>query len=109
MVILTNHPDPRNFVDAERFIPERWTSRPELVLNKAAYMPFSLGPYNCPGRSLALMELRSVIARTVQKYDVCFPEGFDFDEEAFFSEIKDHFTIGVPTCNLVFMAREGGL
>jgi len=56
-----------------------------------------------------MMELRSVIARTVQKYDICFPEGFDFGEETFFAGIMDHFTIGVPKCELVFKEREGGL
>ncbi len=28
---------------AGEFIPERWTSKPELVKNKAAFAPFSLG------------------------------------------------------------------
>jgi hypothetical protein len=59
-----------------------------------------------------MMELRSVIARTVQKYDIWFPlsvEKLGFDEEEFFSGIMDHFTIGVPKCELVFREREGGL
>lgn len=53
-----------------------------------------------------------MIARTVQKYDIWFPlsvEKLGFDEEEFFSGIMDHFTIGVPKCELVFREREGGL
>ena len=47
------------------FIPERWTTRPELVREKGAYAPFSLGGYNCIGRGLALMTLRGTVARLV--------------------------------------------
>lgn len=103
---LTTATDPRNFVDPGSFIPERWTSRPELILNRAAFTPFSLGKYNCPGKSVAMMEVRSVITRTVKDYQICFPDGVMFDEKAFFSEVKEHFTIGVPKCELVFKARE---
>lgn len=35
--------DPRNFAKPEEFIPERWSSRPELILNKSAFIPFSNG------------------------------------------------------------------
>jgi len=76
--------DPRNFVNPDDFIPERWASRPEVVLNKEAFLPFSVGPYNCVGRGLAWMELRSVISRTVHSYEVSLPNGVEFDENRFF-------------------------
>jgi cytochrome P450 len=88
-----NH-DPRNFEQPEDFIPERWTSRPELVLNKGAFIPFSTGPYNCVGKGLAMMELRSVISRVVNEFDVVLPQGFK--KEGYFGDIKDHFTAGPP-------------
>lgn len=31
------------FVEPEKFIPERWTTRPELVLDKRAFFPFLQG------------------------------------------------------------------
>lgn len=31
------------FVDPHNFIPERWYSKPELVKDKRAHAPFSLG------------------------------------------------------------------
>jgi len=86
--------DPRNFEQPEQFIPERWTSRPELVLNKGAFIPFSTGPYNCVGKGLAMMEMRSVINRVVNEFDVVLPQGFK--EEVYFGDIKDHFTAGPP-------------
>lgn len=123
------HHDVRNFEKPDDFIPERWTSKPEMVLNRSAYLPFLigmsyyhhitvcmeeeydrltiriLGPNNCPGKPLALMELRSVIARTLNEFDVSFPAGVDFDL-SFFRSVKDHFVAGVPKQNLVFTLRE---
>jgi hypothetical protein len=52
-----------------------------------------------------MMELRSVISRTVQKYDVCISEAEKFNEKTFFDGIKDHFTSGVPRCEVVFRKR----
>jgi cytochrome P450 len=37
------HRDPRNFERPEEFVPERWTTKPEMILNRSAYMPFSMG------------------------------------------------------------------
>jgi cytochrome P450 len=31
------------FIHADEFIPERWTTRPELVLDKRAFVPFNPG------------------------------------------------------------------
>lgn len=51
------------------------------------------------------MELRSVIARTLNEFDVSFPPGTKFDL-SFFDGVKDHFVAGVPKQELVFTARE---
>jgi tryprostatin B 6-hydroxylase len=52
--------DKRAFVKPDEFIPERWSSQPELILRKDAFVPFSYGTYNCTGRPLAMMQLRMV-------------------------------------------------
>ena len=90
----------------DKFIPERWTTRPELIINKVAYIPFVMGPYKCPGRAIAMMELRSVIAKTVSRYDISIPKDVKFDLNDFFANVKDHFTAGIPLQNLVFTRRE---
>lgn len=97
--------DARNFTRPDDFIPERWSSQPQLIKNRSAYIPFNIGPGNCPGRPLAMMELRSVIARTLQKYDVSFPKGYEFDI-SFFKDVKDHFVAAVPKMELVFSKRK---
>ncbi|BCS24988.1 cytochrome P450 [Aspergillus puulaauensis] len=96
----------RNFVHATKFLPERWYAKPELIINKKAHMPFLTGPFNCAGRNLAMMELRSVVARVVHEFDIAFPPGSDFDAEDYFGRIKDHFVSGAPPQHLVFTRRD---
>ncbi|KAH8603050.1 cytochrome P450 monooxygenase-like protein [Bisporella sp. PMI_857] len=100
------HHDERNFPQPNDFIPERWTSRPELITNKAAFIPFSMGPYKCPGKAVAMMELRSVIAKALNRYDISFPEGTNFVFQEYLDNIKDHFTAGVPKQKVVFRLRK---
>jgi hypothetical protein len=38
--------DPRAFLRGDEFIPERWTTQPELVRDRTVYAPFSVG--KCP-------------------------------------------------------------
>ncbi|KAF2131445.1 cytochrome P450 [Dothidotthia symphoricarpi CBS 119687] len=96
--------DARNFVDPDEFIPERWTTKPELVLNKSAYNPFSTGPYNCVGKALAMMELRSVLGRVISEFDVVLPT--DFDSAKYWEGVKDHFTAGPPKQMVEFVKAE---
>jgi hypothetical protein len=35
------------FVHLDEFLPERWTDRPELIIDRGAFHPFMIGPYNC--------------------------------------------------------------
>jgi len=93
--------DPRNFVAPDEFIPERWTTRPELVRNRAAFIPFSTGPYSCAGKALAMMELRSVVGRVIAEFDVRLDEGVDVS--AYWEGIKDHFTAGAPKVMVRFV------
>ncbi|KAF2737787.1 cytochrome P450 [Polyplosphaeria fusca] len=93
--------DERNFARPDEFLPERWTTRPELAMTKTAFLPFLIGPYTCAGKSLAMMELRSVTARVMAEYDVVLPE--DFDATKFFGGIEDHWTTGVPKQKVRFV------
>jgi hypothetical protein len=63
------------------------------------------GPYDCPGRGLAMMELRSVLSHTVQKYDILIPDREKFNEKVFYEGIKDHFYAGIPDCKIMFKKR----
>lgn len=50
---LTSSQDPRNFTHPDEFIPERWTSRPELVKNATVNSPFSIGKDHMTSRQAA--------------------------------------------------------
>ncbi|KAI8941322.1 hypothetical protein NX059_002549 [Plenodomus lindquistii] len=93
--------DPRNFVQPDEFIPERWTGKPGLVLRKEVFMPFLTGPYSCAGRALAMMELRSVTGRVVSEFDVVLPE--DFVASEYWDGVLDHFTAGPPKQEVRFV------
>ena len=79
----------------------------ELVLNRQAFIPFSTGMTNCPGKNLAMMELRDVVARTVCEFDLCLPESTarEFDMEEFMRGTKDCFMATVPDVDVIFTAR----
>jgi cytochrome P450 family 628 len=44
--------DERAFESPNEFIPERWTSRPELVRDKSVYIPFNTGQSSHAGTGL---------------------------------------------------------
>jgi cytochrome P450 len=86
--------DPRYFAEPLNFIPERWTDeRPEAIIDKRAFMPFSTGVYNCVGQKLAMMELRSVTANLIKLFEIDFAEGEDGKE--ILEKSRDCFTTNV--------------
>ncbi|KAL6231680.1 hypothetical protein BDW75DRAFT_233396 [Aspergillus navahoensis] len=82
--------DSRNFVRPLEWIPERFSSRPELILDRQAFVPWGVGQYACVGRQLSLMELRIAVALLVTWFDCKFAPGED--GQRMFSEALDHFT-----------------
>ncbi|KAL4963585.1 cytochrome P450 [Aspergillus stella-maris] len=93
----------RSYAHPNEFIPERWYSQPGLIKHKNAFAPFSLGPFNCIGRPLALMNLRATVAELVMEFDVAFKEG---DRgEAFVRDARDNFVYYAGGLELVFSKR----
>ncbi|WKT51581.1 Cytochrome P450, E-class, group I [Fusarium oxysporum f. sp. vasinfectum] len=95
--------DERYFVRPSEYIPERWTTSPELVKDKTVYAPFSIGRYSCVGKQLGLMEVRYVIAHIVRAFDVRLGEGQT--QEGFLKSKMDTFTLATPNLHLVFTPR----
>jgi cytochrome P450/nitrite reductase/ring-hydroxylating ferredoxin subunit len=62
--------DPANFLDPLAFRPERWLEDSLRPHNVSAYMPFGSGPRMCPGRSLALLEMRTLLSLLYKNFDV---------------------------------------
>ncbi|KAF1809510.1 cytochrome P450 [Eremomyces bilateralis CBS 781.70] len=102
--IYSVHRSPRAYVNPNEFIPERWSTQPELVLKKDAFLPFSNGKFGCIGKQLALNELRTVISKLVLEFDVTFADGED--GSTLLNDSEDVFTTNCAELKLVWTKRE---
>ncbi|KAJ5675967.1 hypothetical protein N7462_008864 [Penicillium macrosclerotiorum] len=59
------HPDA--FHRAAEFLPARWLQ--DLGDNLDAFQPFGIGPRTCIGRSIAMVEMRLILARLLWTFD----------------------------------------
>ncbi|EGY22529.1 averantin oxidoreductase [Verticillium dahliae VdLs.17] len=96
--------DARVFARPDEFVPERWTTAPELTKDASVFAPFSVGRYSCVGKQLGLMELRFVTSQILRTYDVGFAK--DFDPSTFPAGLQDTFTLATSKLYLVFTRRK---
>ena len=62
-----------HFMNGDRFDPERWLLTPEERRgphDHRAFLPFGAGPRFCPGRNLAMLEIKTVLAMLCSNFDV---------------------------------------
>lgn len=59
--------DDANFADATAFDPQRWL---DDAVSKKASMPFGAGPRTCPGRYLALLEIKVAMAMLLARFEI---------------------------------------
>lgn len=66
-----------DFSEAHRFHPERWlgSGARSGVSHRPTYIPFGDGPRLCPGRSLALLEIKMVMSMLCRNFELVAPEG----------------------------------
>ena len=62
------HHDEAYFPDPETYKPERFLPENKGSINPYTYMPFGMGPRNCIGMRMALLEMRVILVRMLQKY-----------------------------------------
>lgn len=65
--------NPNYWARPDEFLPERWTvleGDPLHPVNNSAWAPFSIGPRNCIGMELAMIELRIVSVLTARRFDI---------------------------------------
>lgn len=121
------------FEQADKFIPERWYDKPEMMKNRRVFAPFAqdmlapkfslhrlsarlewnfdrassflnLGRYNCVGKGLALVELRFVTVLLVLKYEISFATGEDGSRVL--EELRNQFTAAPGKLRLRFAKRK---
>ncbi|MFR9749838.1 cytochrome P450 [Nocardia sp. 004] len=66
---------PENFSDPLVFDPDRWLRENTGNHRPEASIPFGSGPRFCPGRGLALLEIKSVAAMACSTFDLRLPDG----------------------------------
>ncbi|XP_054723706.1 vitamin D 25-hydroxylase-like [Uloborus diversus] len=71
------HNDTKYWKDPEVFDPKRFLTEDgkQLKLRPESYVPFSFGKRNCPGETVALMEILLYFATLMQKFEVLPPHG----------------------------------
>jgi cytochrome P450/nitrite reductase/ring-hydroxylating ferredoxin subunit len=63
--------DPSHFADPHTFRPERWLHEAPLAPHHPqASMPFGSGPRLCPGRNLALLEIKCVLSMLLRNFEL---------------------------------------
>ncbi len=62
-----------NFTNSSEFKPERWLKEnrcPYSEHNVKAFIPFGSGPRFCPGKNLAMLEIKMIVAMLVHNFRV---------------------------------------
>ena len=62
--------DEENFAAPDAFRPQRWLEGAEGPHEPSAHIPFGTGPRLCPGRTLALLEMKVVLATLYRNFAV---------------------------------------
>ncbi|KLO15649.1 high nitrogen upregulated cytochrome P450 monooxygenase 2 [Schizopora paradoxa] len=114
--LFTIHRDPSYFSPfPDDFYPDRWLSSNDSTTassdekhkwhtNSAAFLPFSMGPANCPGKNLALIEMRMVIAVLLQRFEIDFEDGYDV--ASYERDLEDRFITQVAQLRVSLRARK---
>jgi cytochrome P450 len=102
--------DDRHFADAQSFRPERWLAGISASSAKRVAMPFGAGPRICPGRYLALAEMKMVIAMLFASFGVeavTAPGGGDAQERLALTMSPVRLRLRLRVINGRDAAREG--
>jgi cytochrome P450 len=69
--------DESHFPHAHTFTPERWLAQ---TVDKQASTPFGSGPRTCPGRYLALLEVKVAVAMLLGRFEIASVDTADGQE-----------------------------
>ncbi|KAJ5714425.1 uncharacterized protein N7483_011606 [Penicillium malachiteum] len=93
-----------NFTDPNTWNPFRWIDVLETH-NTKAFIPFSVGPFNCVGKAFAYMEMKQVLARIVTTFE--FQLGPEEDGTKLINESRDHTAMSCAPLYLKMKAIVG--
>jgi cytochrome P450/nitrite reductase/ring-hydroxylating ferredoxin subunit len=95
--------DAASFARPDAFQPERWLDPPlPGAHDPAVHIPFGTGPRICPGRSLALLEMRVLLSMLYGRFEV--------SREGQASDVRERFAFTMhPTGLKVRLRRRGAM
>jgi len=96
--------DEANFPQAQAFLPERWLKEDLAPAAKRIPLPFGAGARTCPGRYLALLEIKIALATLLSSFDlqsVATPDGGEAQELM-------GFVMAPPALRMRLKSRTGG-
>jgi cytochrome P450/nitrite reductase/ring-hydroxylating ferredoxin subunit len=96
LVVLTRPPamDAASFKDPQAFRPSRWLA-PVGAHETSAHMPFGSGPRLCPGRGLALLEMKVALATIYKSFDLTRAGASQVRERFAFTMFPVGLTVGI--------------
>ncbi|ETW76944.1 hypothetical protein HETIRDRAFT_481064 [Heterobasidion irregulare TC 32-1] len=115
--------DPLNFSPSpDGFWPERWliadadkaeapvsdwiSSEPAVTcLNRSAFFPFSYGPTNCAGKTLAMIEMRAVVISMMRRFEAELAP--QWSAEKYESELNDYYILTKGQLDVNLRLRDG--
>jgi cytochrome P450 family 628 len=95
--------DARYFASPDVWMPERWTTSPELVLDKRAFNTFNTGAHSCAGKMFALLEAKVFFSKVVGAFEIGFAPGEDGTD--LMTKNRDHMTWHCPDLRLCLVPR----
>lgn len=66
---------PSAFEKPNDFLPDRWHKQPELIKDRRAFTPFSIGAHSCPAKNMALLQVQLVLSTIMVRYRVGLAPG----------------------------------
>lgn len=78
--------DDKNYANAKAFKPERWACPGDSTSdghNAKAFLPFGAGPRFCPGRYLAMLEMKVALATLSRNFSINHAEDPGLTHEVF--------------------------
>ena len=88
------HHDKDNFVDPEKFDPERFMPENKDAIETGSFVPFVIGPRNCIGMRFAQLEAKMTLAELMCKYKFVksknTPEVTKFAKNSFILTMDDY-------------------
>lgn len=97
------HYSPDQYQRPSEFLPERWDPQDELffkpggdnqIRHPKSYAPFTFGPRNCIGQSLAKLEMKVIIARILEKVEYELSEEIMNNPYALFNAFESKHLMG---------------